>query len=287
MQLDRPGAAMTISTEAISERTKVAAEIRRLAPNIGKETEEVLADMYTAEELSGTASDKPIKIDRATKTGVAQGAQINQLVRQSQTNKSLEVGFGYGYSTIWILDALRLRRNSRHVAIDPFEITAWSGVGLQQVKRLGVTADFEWIAEPSIYALSNLIKKQEKFGFIFIDGNHRFDDVLVDFYLCDQLVSPGGTLVFDDMSLPTVRTAISFILRNRQYKVVPQRAGNMAVLTKIADDDRNWDHFKKFRVHTSGKYSLKLKRMALELARKSGTDGILHYIKSRYPDIFG
>src|SRR4051812_5281650 len=175
------GSVMTLSPAA--ERIKVTAKIRQLAPDIGKDTEEVLIDMYTAKQLYGI--DGLVRIDGTTRISVAQGAQLNQLIRQSEINKSLEIGFFYGFSTIWILAGLRSRRNSHHVAIDPFEITQAHGVGLHQVKRLGAAPSFEWIPEYSIHALSRLIKSEEKFDFIFIDGNHRFDDVLVDFYLSD------------------------------------------------------------------------------------------------------
>ncbi len=147
---------------------------------------------------------------------------------------------------------MRSRRNSHHVAIDPFELTLWSGVGLHQASRLSVAPSFEWISEYSIHALSKLIKSKEKFDFIFIDGNHHFDGALVDFFLSDQLVSPGAFVAFDDMWMPSVRTVISFILSNRKYKIVPQPVSNMVVLKKIADDNRDWLHFEKFRIHKEG-----------------------------------
>jgi predicted O-methyltransferase YrrM len=256
---------MAFWNEPNSERSKVAAEIRRLAPNIGKDTEEVLADMYTAKQLSGTTSDQPISLVGTTKNcglgpavglvagiDIAQGAQINELVRQSGAIRSLEIGFAYGFSTTWILDALRSHTNSGHVAVDPFEITLWGGVGLAQVKRLNPTPNFEWISEHSIHALSNLIKSQLKYDFIYIDGNHRFDDVLVDFYLSDQLASPGGLMVFDDMWMPSVQTVINFILRNRQYEIVPQPIQNIMVLKKLSDDNRDWRHFESFKVPKGG-----------------------------------
>jgi predicted O-methyltransferase YrrM len=239
---------MSSSIEPAAQRAKVIIEIRRSASDIHKDTEEVLADMYSATHLNGTVSDQPIKLDGITKISIDQGAQINRIIRQSHICKSLEVGFAYGFSTIWILDGLRSRPNSRHVAIDPFEITAWGGVGLQQLKRLSVGPSFQWMNDQSIHALPRLIKTGDKFDFIFIDGNHRFDDVLVDFYLSDQLVSPGGLIIFDDLWMPSVRTAISFILTNRSYKVVPQPIQNMMVLEKLADDNRDWRHFERFKV---------------------------------------
>jgi predicted O-methyltransferase YrrM len=271
--------------DAISQRTKVATEIRELAPNIGKVTEEVLADMYCAKRLVGTTSDQLIDIDTMRRIGIAQGAQINQIVRQSGVSKSLEIGFAYGYSTVWILDGLRSQIKSLHLAIDPFEMTKFDGIGLHQVKRLGVTSGFEWLSEYSIHALSKLIKSGDKFDFIFIDGDHHFDNVLVDFYLCDQLVSPGGLLAFDDMWMPSVRTVISFVLTNRQYKVVPQPVQNMIVVKKIADDNRDWLHFNVFKVSNQKRYqrNLTVKRMALQIARVTRTEKILRrIIQSKY-----
>ena len=271
----------------------MAAEIRAWTPNIDKETEEVLAEMYSANHLRGTASDQPFKLDGISKISVAQGAQINRIIRQSDTTKSLEVGFAYGFSTVWILDALRSRMNSLHIAIDPFEITRYGGVGLHQVKRLSRTPAFEWIPDYSIHVLSKLIKNEKKFDFIFIDGNHRFDNVLVDFYLSDQLVSPGGLMVFDDLWMPSVQTVINFILTNRQYKIVSQPIQNMTVLKKLADDNRDWRHFESFKVSDPiesfkvshpehGRMASALRKMVLKVLRRTGTESTMRKIQSRY-----
>jgi len=212
--------------------------------------------------------------DAVTRTSIAQGAQINQIIRQSETS----------FSTVWILDALRSRLNSLHVAIDPFEITLYGGIGLQQIKRLNAAVGFEWVAERSIHALSRLIKSEAKFDFIFIDGNHRFDDVLVDFYLSDQLVSRGGLMVFDDMWMPSIRTVANFILTNRQYKIVSQPVENMLVLNKLADDNRDWCHFESFKISNPkrGRVASAVRQAVLQVSRITGTEGTLRQIQSRY-----
>jgi hypothetical protein len=56
----------------------------------------------------------------------------------------LEIGFFYGFSTVWILDALSAQRDNLHVAIDPFE-KGGGGVGLYQIGRLPYVTKFEWI----------------------------------------------------------------------------------------------------------------------------------------------
>lgn len=48
----------------------------------------------------------------------------------------------------------------------------------------------------------------EKFDLIFIDGSHRFDDVLVDFTLAAELCPIGGSIVFDDAFMKSIWTVI-------------------------------------------------------------------------------
>ncbi len=224
-------------------------QIRNASPDLHPTTLDVLADMYGACELYGTESDEPISIGLNTRIGIGQGATINRLMRDHSVERSLEIGFAYGFSTVWMLDALMTQTNTRHVAIDPFEKSSWKGIGIAQRKRLPFRGEFKWIKNYSIHALSYLIENNEKFEFIFIDGNHRFDDVIVDFYLSDQLLRPGGLIVLDDMWLNSIRTAADFIVNNRAYEPVPQPFETIIVLRKTRDDDRDWRHFNNFQVH--------------------------------------
>jgi predicted O-methyltransferase YrrM len=148
--------------------------------------------MYTSDKLFGTEVDTPITINKNIRISVGQGAMMHKLMRAHSINRSLEVGLAYGYSTVWILDALQSRSNVCHIAIDPWEDHTFHGIGLDQVKRLGFGVRFEWIKNFSIHALCDLIRKEENFDFIYIDGNHRFDDVIVDFRTnsCGQGDSP-------------------------------------------------------------------------------------------------
>jgi predicted O-methyltransferase YrrM len=108
--------------------------IKQLAPNLHQTTSNILVDMYAAvagfHKIYGTESDAPFSLDGVTATSIAQGANINALMRDHSVHRSLEIGFAYGFSTVWMLDALRLRNNSLHIAIDPFEKTQWKGIGL-------------------------------------------------------------------------------------------------------------------------------------------------------------
>jgi predicted O-methyltransferase YrrM len=211
-------------------------------------TRTVLQDMYSADKLFGTESAEPLPLDGISTTHFYQGAEIHALMRHRSTKRSLEVGMAYGFSTVWMIDALRDRADSLHIAIDPFEKTHFRGIGLAQVARLGFKYNFQLIERQSIHALSDLIREQEKFDFIYVDGAHRFDDVLVDFYLCDQILNCGGLIAFDDTWMQSVRTAVNFVRANRAYELVQQPVANMAVLQKTRDDDRDWQHFAPFKV---------------------------------------
>jgi predicted O-methyltransferase YrrM len=216
--------------------------------NLHPTTTAVLNNMYTADKLQGTESYEAIPIDGGTRTNFRQGAVMHDLMRERSVRRSLEVGMAYEFSTVWMLDASRSQADSLHIAIDPFQKTHWRGIGLAQVAQLGFKYNFQWIEDYSIHALSNLIFKQEKFDFIYIDGNHRFDDVIVDFYLSDQILNCGGLIVFDDTWMQSVRTVVNFVITNRAYELVRQPVLNMAVLQKKGDDDRDWWHFAPFKV---------------------------------------
>jgi predicted O-methyltransferase YrrM len=255
---------------------EVTKELKLLQPEINAETVRVLSDMYSASFLDGTESQKPVELIKDARISISQGAQINQIMRSRGVRRSLEIGFGYGFSTVWMLDALSAQRDTCHVAIDPFEKTYLGGVGLRQVERLPYVTKFEWIEDYSIHALSRFIKQKTNFDFIFVDGNHRFDDVLVDFYLSDQLLSPGGIIAFDDMWMASVRTVISFIETNRQYEVVAQPIQNMVVLEKKTNDERDWAHFEHFKVHSE----LSLKNFLVRVARQTGTYNLLRELRT-------
>jgi predicted O-methyltransferase YrrM len=211
---------------------------------LSAEAETILGEMYSAPQLQG--SDGLVEIDPVTRIDRTKGAELNRLVRENGTSVSLEIGLAYGFSTIWIMDALA--SDGRHIALDPCQSSLWKGVGRTQAERLPGKR-FELLEEYSIHALSDFIRAGKRFDFIFIDGNHRFD-VLVDFYLSDQALEVGGLMVLDDMWMASIRTVAAFVVGNRAYEMVRQASPGILALRKLRDDDRNWRHFRPFAVAT-------------------------------------
>ncbi len=219
-----------------------------IEPFLHPETADLLQTMYSAEALPGTESDSPVKILRNTRISVQQGAAIHALIRGMPAVRTLEIGFAYGYSTIWILDAHRVHPNAVHIAVDPFEKTGWDGIGLRAIEQLSYVPKtcFRWMENPSIHALTSLIRDGELFDLIYIDGAHLFDYIMVDMFLCDKLLKPEGLMILDDMWLGAVQRAVRFTEANRAYVREQNAESNIAVLRKLRDDDRAWDHYVDF-----------------------------------------
>jgi predicted O-methyltransferase YrrM len=104
----------------------------------------------------------------ATKISVPEGMAIFNLCRENKAMRTLEIGLAYGFSTMYFLAA---SENSFHVAIDPFIEEWWHGVGLNNVKEVGMSNRVRFIGDISLIALPKLLAESAKFDVLFIDGN--------------------------------------------------------------------------------------------------------------------
>ena len=169
---------------------------------------------------------------------------------------TLEIGCAYGFSTVFFLAAIAKNREGGHTAIDPFQRTDWHGIGVANVRAVGGDSSFRFIEERSDRAATDLARKNASFDIIFIDGNHRFDDALVDFYLYAPLCKADGLIILDDMWMNSLQTAASFIRSNRtDFVEVPTALQRICVFRRTGDDLRPWDHFRPFDVAGSERSS--------------------------------
>jgi len=126
-----------------------------------------------------------------------------------------------GCSALAIGDALRGTAGARHIVIDPRQNVQplWAGIGLHNLGRAGLLDQVEFLEEPSYRALGRLESAGRRAQFAFIDGFHTFDYALVDFFLVDRLLEPGGLVAFDDADWPSVRRVVRYVATNRAYAV--------------------------------------------------------------------
>ena len=205
------------------------------------------------------------------------GRLLNDLIQTHNLQKTLEIGMAYGLSTLSICQAHHNKGSGSHTAIDPYQSKDWKSIGLLNIERAGLQDKLRFFEASADEVLPQLVTQQEKFDFAFIDGLHLFDYTVVEFFYIDKLLSVGGYIAFDDVWMPSVRKVISFVLKNRAYKLIaidtkpsftkriarissrflqnPLELSdarlklipeNVLLLQKTGEDDRAWDFHRHF-----------------------------------------
>ncbi len=89
----------------------------------------------------------------------AVGKVLYDLVTSHAFTKTLELGFAYGISTLYICQAFHDlgRTGLSHIALDPNQSTQWEGLGTYNIERAGLshlTSHREVILTLILYPLS-------------------------------------------------------------------------------------------------------------------------------------
>jgi predicted O-methyltransferase YrrM len=191
-----------------------------------------------------------------------QGEAMRDLAVAEGAERTIEVGLALGMSALFLCQAV-LERGGHHFAIDPFQERSWKRAGVTALNDAGVRELVEVIEEESQLALPRLVGEEREFDFAFVDGDHRFESVLLDIYYLTRLVRPGGLIVVDDMWMPSIRTAVAYVEKNLGLTLepdaladgfrwsrrplargVPRGRGSLAVLRMPAErPELRWDEF--------------------------------------------
>jgi predicted O-methyltransferase YrrM len=187
----------------------------------------VLADILTSQQVSdGTASfplrhpdfpDLPVAIDPA------EGAWLQRVVTDINPARSLEIGCAYGVSSLYICEALAsinpAAGRGPHIVIDPFQRTQWRGIGMKHIRDAGFASLVDFREERSEIVLPRLLDEGVTLDFAFVDGWHTFDQVLVEFYFLNRLLSVGGVIAFDDANRRSINRVVRHALTYPAYRV--------------------------------------------------------------------
>src|SRR5208283_5529513 len=103
----------------------------------------LLRSMYSGAAQLGTDGAKH-SLHPTTLLPPAGGMLLYRLFREIKPAASLEIGLAYGYSTIYILAALKANGSGHHLAIDPFQESSWCGIGITRQEVLGLRDIFEF-----------------------------------------------------------------------------------------------------------------------------------------------
>lgn len=192
---------------------------------------------------------------------------IRQVILKEKPVSTLEIGLALGASALTFLGSLQEVNDADffHTAIDPFQNSQWQGIGVDQIERGGLSKNFRFIEQDSMIALPSLCERDESFEVIYVDGNHKFENVFVDFLFGVRLLSSNGMILFDDCTFPQVKKVIKFIDKNypgilrrenikllNETKTLKKQVGNLLGIRqliayrKIGKVPRRWDAYSNF-----------------------------------------
>lgn len=146
---------------------------------------------------------------------------LMQMVRAANAKVSVETGLAFGVSALAISAAERALhgKESMHYGVDPNQLTEYKGAALASLRKEGLDTNFRLLEGPSHMMLPGLIKQGVQLDCAFIDGWHTFDYTLVDFFLIDKMLKPGGYIAFHDMYALSKQKVLRFILTHRKYRI--------------------------------------------------------------------
>ncbi|MHA1380613.1 MAG: O-methyltransferase [Candidatus Helarchaeota archaeon] len=161
-----------------------------------------------------------------------EGLWLQKIIRGIKATVCIDIGLGYGISSLFICDALKEKSDGYLITIDPKQFSTEKGIGYNNRKKrygIGLTnlekAGYKDIVQfyeaPSHIILPKLENEGVKIDFAFIDGWHTFDYTLLDFFYIDRLLRVGGVVAIHDTNRSSIRKVCRFIVTNRSYSVFP------------------------------------------------------------------
>lgn len=119
----------------------------------------------------------------------------------------------------------------KHTIIDAFQSTDWKNHGLYKLNRHGFN-NYTLIEERSEFVLPQLLKEGKKYDFVFVDGWHTFDHVLLEFFYINNLLTVGGVVAFDDTALAGLNKVMRHISNYPNFECLGSVGGDYDKTTK-------------------------------------------------------
>lgn len=194
--------------------------------------EEIFEQLYLPQE------------ERYVSVSKGEGQFIHNWIGERQLRATLEIGLAYGASAVSIMSAY----DGVHTCIDPFQEQTYQNIGLKNLETFGYQDRLVYHQDFSHNVLPRLHAEGRKYDFIFIDGSHHFDDMFVDFYYANLLLSQNGYILFHDSWMRSTQLVASYIRHNRSnYTQIPAVGLNLIMFQKSSVRRHPaWDDFNEF-----------------------------------------
>lgn len=197
---------------------------------------------------------------RTASIPTAEGECLTKWAVKEKAVNSIEVGLAFGFSALHICEGLLINNaeNPKHVVIDAYQAqeNKYAKMGLNILSEAGLDSVIEFYGDKSQIVLPCLLGGDRKFDFAFVDGNHLFDYVFLDLFYLGQLVKNGGIIFMDDYDKPGIRKAVTFFVKNLDWKIEEIGSNGKSEVNKNREwavlrtnekgDTRHWQDFIDF-----------------------------------------
>ena len=177
------------------------------------------------------------------------GDVLRDLVLSERARTVIEIGLAYGGSALAIAEALVANGSGegRHLIIDPYQ-NRFYGSGWSAIVEVGIISLCLLFEERSQIVLPRLLNDGFLADAAFVDGSHIFHNVFVDLFYLGELVRPGGLVILDDCSYPSVATAVRYFQVNVGWEPEPMPAPTRLRAFRLPNPrtEPNFESFKPF-----------------------------------------
>lgn len=194
--------------------------------------------------LARIFEDNTIEIDDAgtrikihSNTSKEQGIFLQQIFDKIKPKQSIEVGFAYGISAMFILEKHAEAKSSEpsHLVIEPDDY--WGDIPMHNIKKEGLEKYISIKNDYSHTILTRLFHQNYRVQYAYIDTTKQFDVVFQDFYFIDKILDIGGVVIFDDCGggWPGIQRVARFVNTLPHYQLIDKHGAiNMSIKKKIA-----------------------------------------------------
>jgi predicted O-methyltransferase YrrM len=160
--------------------------------------------------------------DLHSHTSMQQGLFIQEMFNLINPLNTIEVGFAYGISAMFILEMHKKLNipNSKHLVIEPDDY--WGEAAIYNIRKEKLEKYLTVFNEISDRVLPKLYLENRKFQFAYIDTTKRFDTVFQDFYFIDRMLEINGIIIFDDCGggWPGVQRVVRYVSTLDNYVLI-------------------------------------------------------------------
>ena len=200
------------------------------------------------------ATDGPPRVRSAgdferVSIGKSDGDVLRDLVLAERARTVIEIGLAYGGSALAIAEALVASGSGqeRHLIIDAYQ-NRFYGSGWSAIVEADIPGLCLLFEEQSQLVLPRLLNDGFLADAAFVDGSHIFHNVFVDLFYLRELVRPGGLVILDDCSYPSVATAVRYFQVNTGWEPEPMPAPTRLRAFRLPNPrtEPNFESFKPF-----------------------------------------